>query len=275
MEKVGRWLQEAREAQGTTLEEAEAATRIRAQFLELLEAGDFAAFPGGDVQVRGFLRIYARHLDLPTEEALDRYENEVDGVGPLAVEALPAARQAEPAESADDLTVIRFRPRDIPVSSSLPRWMSVETVLIVGIVLTALLVILAVVSYVMNRPDGEQALPSSATPPARIALALTMDSALGDLPRLSSVPDGGKAALALEAAADVVVRIQRGWRAVFERMTPPNRTDTGPGDRVAPVEKDSAAAGGKTTGRQAQEGIHWPGKAGTCAWSPSGGDAPS
>jgi len=64
VDKLGRRLREAREAKGSTLEEAEDATRIRAHFLESLEAGDFAAFPGGDVQVRGFLRIYARYLDL-------------------------------------------------------------------------------------------------------------------------------------------------------------------------------------------------------------------
>ena len=50
MDTLGEWLRQAREGLGGTLEEAAAATRIRARFLEALEAGDFAAFPGGDVQ---------------------------------------------------------------------------------------------------------------------------------------------------------------------------------------------------------------------------------
>lgn len=162
MQKLGRLLRETREVQGITLEEAADATRIRAQFLELLEAGDFAAFPGGDVQVRGFLRIYARHLDLSAEEVLGRYSAEVHGGETPTFEAAPVSAQGEIAESADDLTSIRFRPRDIPVSSSLPRWMSLETVLIVGIVLTVLLVMLAIVSYVMNQPENSPSLPSVA-----------------------------------------------------------------------------------------------------------------
>lgn len=158
MEKLGRWLREARKAKGTTLEEAEKATRIRARFLELLEAGDFAAFPGGDVQLRGFLRIYARYLDLSPEEVLGRYSAEVyDSQTPTPATALVEA-QSESPEPSDDLTSIRFQPRDIPVSSSLPRWMSVETVLIVGILLTVLLAVLALVSYVVNQPEADQSL---------------------------------------------------------------------------------------------------------------------
>ncbi len=162
MQKLGRLLRETREAQGITLEEAADATRIRAQFLELLEAGDFAAFPGGDVQVRGFLRIYARHLDLSAEEVLGRYSTEVHGAETPTLQSAPISAEGETAESTDDLTSIRFRPRDIPVASSLPRWMSLETVLIVGIVLTVLLVMLAIVSYVMNQPENGTSLPSVA-----------------------------------------------------------------------------------------------------------------
>ena len=70
METLGAWLCRTREAKESTLEEAESATRIRARFLEALEKGDLAAFPGGDVQIRGFLRIYAHYLDLPLDEVL-------------------------------------------------------------------------------------------------------------------------------------------------------------------------------------------------------------
>ncbi|MCK4473457.1 MAG: helix-turn-helix domain-containing protein, partial [Anaerolineae bacterium] len=51
METLGVWLRQTREARGDTLQDTEAATRIRVRFLEMLEAGDFAALPGGEVQV--------------------------------------------------------------------------------------------------------------------------------------------------------------------------------------------------------------------------------
>ncbi len=156
VQNVGRLLRETRESRGVELEEAADATRIRARFLELLEAGDFAAFPGGDVQIRGFLRIYARYLEVRPEEVLRLYIAEGHGGEPPPMEAVPVRADSEPAGSADDLTSIHFRPRDIPVSSSLPRWMSLETVLVVGITLTALLLILAAVTYVMNQPEDGQ-----------------------------------------------------------------------------------------------------------------------
>ena len=64
METLGIWLRQTREAREYSLQEVEAATRIQVRSLEMLEAGDFAAFPGGEEQVRGLLRIYARHLGL-------------------------------------------------------------------------------------------------------------------------------------------------------------------------------------------------------------------
>ncbi|GAF79773.1 unnamed protein product, partial [marine sediment metagenome] len=80
METLGVWLCQTREARGNTLREAETATRIRVRFLEALEAGDFVVFPGGEVQIHGFLRIYARYLGLPPDEVLARYNTEIGGV---------------------------------------------------------------------------------------------------------------------------------------------------------------------------------------------------
>jgi len=175
VEKLGRWLREAREAKGNTLQEAEEATRIRADLLELLEAGDFAAFPGGDVQLRGFLRIYARYLGLSTEEVLGRYSAEVYGSESPPVSAELREVEEKLAQPTEDLTSIQFRPRDIPVASTLPRWMSLETVLIVGIILTVLLAALAVAAYVMNQPEEGQSIQlESPTDLAHIAYAMTL-----------------------------------------------------------------------------------------------------
>jgi cytoskeletal protein RodZ len=210
VEKLGRWLRSAREAKGSTLEQAEAATRIRAQFLELLEAGDFAAFPGGDVQVRGFLRIYARYLDLSPREAVKRYDAEVHGVEPSASDDLPPETESHSLAGAEDLTTMRFRPRDIPVSSSLPRWMSVETVLVVGVVITVLLVLLAIASYVMNqrRPGQSSALLATKAPVEIPVSALGIATTITGMPPLS-VNTGGTVTRLLGAAEPVRVRDER------------------------------------------------------------------
>ena len=75
---LGIWLRRTRETRQLTLEEVEKALRIRRRYLQALEMGDYTAMPG-EVQARGFLRNYARYLDLPTEEALARYDAEIEG----------------------------------------------------------------------------------------------------------------------------------------------------------------------------------------------------
>jgi cytoskeleton protein RodZ len=74
--ELGTWLQEAREAQGLSLDEVEAQTRIRRTFLEALEEGNYRILPG-EVYVRGFLRNYAVHLGLDPEGIRRRYREEV------------------------------------------------------------------------------------------------------------------------------------------------------------------------------------------------------
>jgi cytoskeleton protein RodZ len=275
VEKLGRWLREAREAKGSTLEEAEATTCIRGQFLELLEAGDYAAFPGGDVQVRGFLRIYARYLDLSPEDVLERYSAEVPNLVLPAVEAATATMPSEPPSSADDLTSIRFRPRDIPVSSSLPRWMSVETVLIFGAVLIILLVVLAIVVYMMNRPGAGQALASAAaTAPSEIAVSPTPSSiTVSPIPAIPTNPDGG-ITLTLEATEHVGARVTRGVRVVFDGLMSPGQTETWSDDEVIVVATGNGAGLQVTVNGQALGPMCGRGEICTRAWGPTGEVSP-
>jgi cytoskeletal protein RodZ len=61
--EIGRSLREARERRGIALPEAEAATMIRARYLEALEAERFELVPEGPY-LRSFLREYAEYLGL-------------------------------------------------------------------------------------------------------------------------------------------------------------------------------------------------------------------
>ncbi|MDF1513377.1 MAG: DUF4115 domain-containing protein [Anaerolineae bacterium] len=75
---MGPWLRRARENRQLSLADVERELKIRSRYLQALEVGDYATLLGV-VQARGFLRNYARHLGLPVEEALARYESEISG----------------------------------------------------------------------------------------------------------------------------------------------------------------------------------------------------
>ena len=69
---IGQVLQEAREAQGLSLVDVEARTKIAAPVLEALEAGDSSRLPH-PVYARGFLRSYATLLGLDPAPLLARF----------------------------------------------------------------------------------------------------------------------------------------------------------------------------------------------------------
>ena len=67
---LGQKLKQAREAQHLTLDTASEATRIRAPYLQALEADDLSVMPS-PVQARGFLRNYTEYLGLNLDQLLD------------------------------------------------------------------------------------------------------------------------------------------------------------------------------------------------------------
>ena len=73
MDELGIILREAREAKGLTLAEVQAEIRIGTKFLEALETGQFHQLPT-PVHARGYLRNYARFLNLDPQPLLERLE---------------------------------------------------------------------------------------------------------------------------------------------------------------------------------------------------------
>ncbi|MDR3270646.1 MAG: DUF4115 domain-containing protein [Peptococcaceae bacterium] len=69
MAGVGESLKKARLDRGLTLEDVERLTRIRVRYIKALEDEAFDILPG-QAYTKGFLRTYARHLDLNIEELL-------------------------------------------------------------------------------------------------------------------------------------------------------------------------------------------------------------
>jgi hypothetical protein len=71
---LGRYLRESREAKERTLDDAEAALHIRRRVLESFEIGDFNITGASGVQIRGFIRNYARYLGLEEDRVVQFYD---------------------------------------------------------------------------------------------------------------------------------------------------------------------------------------------------------
>ena len=273
MDTLGIWLRQVREAQGSTLEEAEAATRIRARLLEALEAGDYAAFPGGDVQLRGFLRIYARYLGLPPDEVLARYNAEVHGVEATSPSA-PAEEQPIALARAPTRPMT-FQPPNVAVSTVRPRRLGIETLLLAGIVLIAVVAIVAGVAYLVSRNRGDEgidAATATATTPAQAALPTTAARTTVSpavTPTFPADPQGG-VTLALEATEHVWVRVKADGRTIFEGMLATGQVETWSGQEVVVVETGNGAGLQVTVNGQPQGTIC--GRNQVCArgWGPTG-----
>jgi len=273
VETLGAWLGRTREAKGNNLKEAESATRIRARFLEALEDGDFAAFPGGDVQIRGFLRIYARYLDLPLDEVLALYKSEVradeaalPGAPVGTRTALPSPATAGPAT---------LDPRSRPISTTRPRWMRSETLLIAGIVLILLLVAVAGVGVIVRRNRGEEAIatptstgPAEAAVPPATTVAGTVASPIVT-PTFPASPEGG-VALTLGAIEHVWARVSVDGVMVFEGMLAVDQVETWSGQEVIGVDAGNGAGLLVTVNGQLQGAMCGRGQLCSRAWGPSG-----
>jgi cytoskeleton protein RodZ len=101
MSELGRLLVEARTAKELSLADVEEAIRVRQKYLEALEQGNYAALPPGAI-ARGFLRNYARYLDLDSAEILRMYTSESGDPGPVT-----------PRVDPDGFRPIDYRPLEV------------------------------------------------------------------------------------------------------------------------------------------------------------------
>ena len=100
MAKIGAQLKAAREGRGETLSEAAQATRIKVQQLEGMEQDDFSTIPA-PTYIKGFIRLYARHLALDPEELVQCYLEEAsaeEASPPLGLQVQVLEQPDEPPE---------------------------------------------------------------------------------------------------------------------------------------------------------------------------------
>ncbi|MEW6661172.1 MAG: helix-turn-helix domain-containing protein [Bacillota bacterium] len=83
MAGVGEQLRQARLKQGIDLKEAESATKIRLRYLEALENEEFNVLPGR-VYVIGFLRTYAKFLNIDSDKLIEALKSAYPDKGAAA-----------------------------------------------------------------------------------------------------------------------------------------------------------------------------------------------
>ena len=284
METLGTWLRQTRDAKGGTLEEAEVSTCIRGRFLEALEAGDFAIFLGGEAQIRGFLRIYARYLELSPGEVLARYDAEVraDKLHP-GVEVAPPGVSAEmqpdsPARLATGPAA--FQPRNIPVSAFPLRRVNLKTLIIASIVFVVLLVAVAAIGYSMSQNAAEEAAANvafaaaTATAPAETPLTSVPTVTVTSIPPAVTptfpVSSQGDVMMTLEATEHVWVRVTTDGLIVFEGLLARGQVETWVGQEAVIVDSGNGAGVLITVNGQPQGAMCGRGQVCSRAWGPAG-----
>jgi cytoskeleton protein RodZ len=146
LSNIGEELRSAREAQGRTIQEASAATRIRPSYLEAIEGERFDEL-GGNVYAKGFIRSYAGYLGVDPAPLLDLYRSEQLPEAPVF--------QRAPRALTGGLGVERRR-------RGRSSW------LLLGIVFVSIVLVASVWSLLKPSPSSSQT-TLNATPPATAA----------------------------------------------------------------------------------------------------------
>jgi cytoskeleton protein RodZ len=265
MDTLGVWLRKTRQAKGASLAEAADRTHIRRHLLEALEAGDFAALSGGEVQVRGFLRIYARYLEIPPEEVLARYDSEFHGREPVAEPEIPAAEEPAERMTAEDVV----KTRGLPLIRSAPAWFSgrgvVGAIALVGVAAVLVLYGTGVLGGFQSGDVDDTAVPTADQPP----------SPTPPVPSATATPSfpidaQGAVTVTLEATEHVWVHATTEDSILIEGMMEPGQVETWSRPQTMTVETGNGAGllvtiNGQLLGRMC-------GRAELCAraWAPWG-----
>ena len=168
---VGATLRRARERKRLTLEQIAQSTKISVSTLNALESNDFDRLPA-TVYTRGFLRSFAREVDLDPEEMVEHYMEQCDA-------AMPAPMTAAPVEaplSAESQRTAAPRQRTIVV----PRF---------GVALAVLALLIAGGAYygmVRYNADAASAASAAEAPPVAAPAPTPPPDAI---PAANVVPD--------------------------------------------------------------------------------------
>jgi cytoskeletal protein RodZ len=208
VQSVGERLRAAREAQGLTLDEIAASTRIPRRHLQTIEEGRYDGLPAPTYSA-GFIKSWARRLGLNGQVLADEFRAEMGGIAVERTQSLPY----EPAD-----------PRRTPP---------------VGLAMLALLVgVVLLLGYLYWRGTTEQ--------PSRIAATATDQAAPKPVAPAAAVPAAPVAAPAVTApqpngpvvigaSQDVWIKVSDQGKTLFMNVMHPGDHFQLPADAVAPL----------------------------------------
>lgn len=265
-------LRAAREARRLSLQDVEAAIRIRARYLEALETGRYDVMPGGEAQVRGFLRRYAAFLDVPPEEMVALYEREThrETVVPSSLSAPPPTPpvRGSPAPAVRPTRqepVARHRPRPLP-------WL--------GLLLLIGALALGGVWWVTHSgpllPGGVPVPPTDgpSRPAAFPSPMVTATPSPPSVPTPAPTPtfpvSTSGVTLTLEAQEHVWVRVTVDGFTAFEGMLSPAAPQTWVGQEMVIVETGNGAGVIAVVNGQSQGPLCGRGEVCARGWGPEG-----
>jgi cytoskeleton protein RodZ len=194
---IGEALRSAREAQGKSVEDAAAATRIRPSYLEALEQEHFEQL-GGNVYAKGFLRSYARFLGVDPAPLLDAYRAQERPDAPLFEHAPTAIRGGRASGRRG------------------------QTWLAVAIVCVSIILVVSLWSLLRPAPDPTNAQPPFAPEPATTAVAGAGTSA----PPTTARPAPSGVTVTLRYRAPSWTRITADGKVFFEGTPGPDERRT-------------------------------------------------
>ena len=160
MDEIGNILREAREAKGLTLAEIEESTRINRKFLDALENGEYERLPTA-VHIRGYLRNYARFLDLDPSPLLERYEFTKDNRPlPSSAEPMEDLSGMDPLPEREDQ--VFFDPVNMELAGGGRRDSSslMRLIIIAALIVAVALVANRFIPLITGNGDGTEALTS-------------------------------------------------------------------------------------------------------------------
>ena len=173
MQTIGERLEEARKRKGISIREAAEHTKIRGDYLQKFEANSFDIdLPA--LYIRGFLRTYARYLELDPE----RLVNDVDAV--LTREGKPPRREHREALGRMDFGPAEPRAPESTVPAADTRAardkaLLVKFALLGGGALVAIVVVILLINVLFSRSPAKPAVQEPApTVQAEAAQTLTL-----------------------------------------------------------------------------------------------------
>ena len=157
MQTIGERLEEARKRKGISIREAAETTKIRSDYLQKFEANSFDLdLP--PLYIRGFMRSYARYLDLDQERFIAEYDSvaAAEGRGPRRAESRENYGRVEFAEGGGEAPAGK--------RSSVDQAMLIKYGLFGGAAIAVIVVLILIINYFVSSPSTKPAQTAGSTP---------------------------------------------------------------------------------------------------------------